>query len=119
MPPKNLQPVVLAQERQDHHAVLHLQVPADLAHFEGHFADMPILPGVVQLDWAIRHTRVLFAIDNAFAALENLKFHAPVWPRSELTLTLDWDPMRHRVEFSYSNRARKYASGRVVFGPSS
>ena len=44
-------------ERDEHHATLQLTAPDNLLYFDGHFSGMPILAGVVQLDWAIFYGR--------------------------------------------------------------
>jgi 3-hydroxymyristoyl/3-hydroxydecanoyl-(acyl carrier protein) dehydratase len=41
-------------------ATYRLRVPPTLEHFRGHFPGFPILPGVVQLDWAVRFGRLHF-----------------------------------------------------------
>ena len=111
-----LQPEILSEERIDAGLRLQLRVPATLDHFEGHFPGLPILPGVVQLDWAIQIATRHFAIDTPFNALENLKFQAPVQPELELSLELNWDADRKRLEFLYRTGDRKHSSGRVCFG---
>jgi 3-hydroxymyristoyl/3-hydroxydecanoyl-(acyl carrier protein) dehydratase len=111
-----LQPEILSEEQQGSRLHLQLRVPSALEHFNGHFPGLPILPGVVQLDWAIRIATRHYAIEPPFSALENLKFQAPVRPDLELSLELDWDANRGRLEFLYRAGARKYSSGRIRFG---
>lgn len=114
-----LQPEVLAVRRGDQDSeqvILDLHVPAGLAHFPGHFPGLPILPGVVQVDWAVRHAREHFALTGGFTALENVKFQALVLPDAQLELTLTWDAGKSRLEFVFATRQRKYSSGRIVFG---
>lgn len=62
-------------------------VPPALACFRGHFPGAPILPGVVQLQWATTLVeRVLSA--SAFAGLARVKFKAPVYPGAVLRFEL-------------------------------
>jgi len=74
-----------------------------------------VLPGVVQVDWAVRYARQYLALSGEFSALENIKFTGLVMPDDRLQLSLKWDAQRARLDFSYTTRHRKYSSGRIVF----
>ncbi|MCE9640490.1 MAG: AMP-binding protein [Betaproteobacteria bacterium] len=111
-----LLPEIISERRDGNRAIISLRVPLDLVYFAGHFPGLPLLPGVVQIDWAIRFARRHLAADAAFAALESVKFHAVVLPDTELELQLEHAPGSAHVNFTYANQARKFSSGRVVFG---
>ena len=85
-------------------------------YFAGHFPDMPILPGVTQVDWAVRFARQYLKLDGGFSSLENVKFLALIFPDTRLQLALKWDAQTRRLDFSYANSRRKFSTGRVVFG---
>jgi len=99
-----------------HRAELDLCVTPEIAHFAGHFPGAAILPGVVQVDWAVHFARWHLPLQGEFSALQNLKFLAVVQPGEELRLTLVWDAEQRRLDFSYSTPARRYSTGRIVFG---
>jgi 3-hydroxymyristoyl/3-hydroxydecanoyl-(acyl carrier protein) dehydratase len=86
------------------------------AAFAGHFPAAAILPGVVQLDWAINLARQAFAIEAPVCRLEVLKFQAPVLPGLVLAATLEWDQALMRLTFQYQSSQGRHASGRVIFG---
>jgi 3-hydroxymyristoyl/3-hydroxydecanoyl-(acyl carrier protein) dehydratase len=114
-----LLPEVLAirhDGENDKHVALELHVPAELAYFAGHFPGMPILPGVVQIDWAVRYASQHLALSGDFVALENIKFLALVLPDAKLELNLNWDAEKMRLDFSFSTSQRKHSSGRLIFG---
>jgi predicted hotdog family 3-hydroxylacyl-ACP dehydratase len=98
-------------------------VPEDLLHFEGHFPGQPVLPGVVQLHWAIELARAQLGIGGAPSSLEALKFHEPLRPdRSfELRIAVSADassrPGRsgRRLRFELDSEGRTLSSGRVRF----
>jgi len=94
--------------------VLELFVAPELAHFAGHFPGQPILPGVVEVDWALRLARDHLPLAGGFSRLENVKFLGLVLPGARLALTLKWDAANGRLDFTYARGERRYASGRVV-----
>jgi 3-hydroxymyristoyl/3-hydroxydecanoyl-(acyl carrier protein) dehydratase len=96
--------------------VVALHVPMGLAHFPGHFPSVHILPGVVQIDWAIRYAREHMALAGHFIALENIKFLALALPDTKLELTLKLNESKSHLEFSFANGQRRCSSGRIVFG---
>jgi 3-hydroxymyristoyl/3-hydroxydecanoyl-(acyl carrier protein) dehydratase len=112
-----LLPEVLAVHREsDARVVLDLRVPAELAHFEGHFPGLPIVPGVVQIDWAARFALRHLPVEGGFTAMENIKFLALVLPDARVELGLRWDQAKRHLEFMFSSNSRKCSSGRIVFG---
>jgi acyl-CoA synthetase (AMP-forming)/AMP-acid ligase II len=103
-------------ERGETQAVAALDIRADLRVFDGHFPGTPVLPGVAQLDWAIRLGTEAFAIELRFLRAEQLKFQQPVLPPLALRLHLEWQPGAGRLAFRYVSDAGTHASGRLVFG---
>jgi acyl-coenzyme A synthetase/AMP-(fatty) acid ligase/3-hydroxymyristoyl/3-hydroxydecanoyl-(acyl carrier protein) dehydratase len=101
------------------HVVLDLHVTSDIAHFAGHFPGAALLPGVVQVDWAVHFARRHLPLTGSFSALETLKFLGVILPGTKLQLSLTWDAARQRLEFTYLAYAtpqRKYSTGRILFG---
>ena len=92
-----------------------LRVPAALAHFDGHFPGMPILPGVVQIDWAARLAGRAFDTALAVRSIDHLKFKAPVPPGAVLALRLAHDPARGCVRFAFRRGMRECTSGTLVY----
>ena len=115
MPTMRLLPEILGERREANRLELSLRVPADLAYFEGHFPGLPILPGVVQIDWSIKLARSRLSVRGEFAAAENLKFLAIVAPGARLTLLLDL-AADTRLGFNYFFEKKKFSSGTLRFG---
>ncbi|WP_144111836.1 AMP-binding protein [Paraburkholderia sp. BCC1886] len=92
-----------------------LRVPPTLVHFAGHFPGLPILPGVVQVDWAVRLAADHLPAVRNVASVERLKFMAPVTPGALLDLTLTHDALRRRVQFTFRTNGRDCASGAIVY----
>lgn len=88
-------------QRSPHHVELHLRLDPTLFWFTGHFAVQPLLPGVAQLDWVMHYARELLVPEAQFHKIVNVKFQAPLLPENEVCLTLDWQPERNTLTFSY------------------
>ncbi|WP_417067224.1 AMP-binding protein [Niveibacterium terrae] len=110
-----LQPEVLASGGSGGLRTFDVLAGEDLLAFRGHFPAMPILPGVVQLDWVIRFARQSFALPGEFSAIEVLKFQQPIRPGMALRIALEWLPARSAVAFRLTSGERPLASGRMVF----
>ena len=69
---------------------LTLALDPDLLVFQGHFPGDPILPGVVQVDWAIRFGTEAFGPLGRFRGLEQVKFLGLIRPGERVELQLGW-----------------------------
>jgi len=94
---------------------LEVSIPADLYYFDGHFPEAPILPGVVQVDWAIAIGRRYFALPLYFRAVNALKFQHVIQPGNVVTLELAHDPEKSSLNFRYLSALGQHASGRILF----
>jgi len=97
-------------------ATLRLDVEARHPGFDGHFPGHPVLPGVVQLDWAERFGRELFALQPAFEGLEQLKFQQIIAPGMAVELALTANAEGSELRFALSSARGAHASGRLRFG---
>ena len=95
---------------------LQIIFPVDSHLFDGHFPDLPILPGVVQFDIAARQCAHWYPL-SAFRRIDKLKFQEPVVPGDTITLTLQH--IGHgQVQFNFALDDKPLSSGRVVFAAS-
>lgn len=94
-----------------------LSAPANLYYFDGHFDQAAILPGVVQVEWAIAYGRQYFELPPAFGGINALKFQQVITPGQIVQLELVHDTAKGSLNFRYSSDAGQHASGRVMFGP--
>lgn len=97
--------------------LLELRVPADLFYFDGHFTGAPLLPGVVQVEWALHFARLYLDLPAQFRAMHALKFQQPVLPERPVRLALDYDASKASLQFRYLSDAGQHASGRILFHP--
>ena len=91
---------------------LDLRIKADLAPLVGHFPDLPIVPGVCLLDWAVQFSVRHLGLLQDGAAQFQIKFRRVLQPECDVTLTLRRLSDR-RVQFAYRRLDTVYASGTV------
>jgi acyl-coenzyme A synthetase/AMP-(fatty) acid ligase len=103
-------------EREAHRVLLEVTAPASLLYFDGHFDVAPILPGVVQVDWAIHYGRRYFDLPPAFKGINALKFQQVIQPDQPIQLELVHDTVKGSLQFRYVSDAGQHASGRVMLG---
>ena len=112
--PRPKAPDVLAQVESDGEWTLQLSIPPDLAYFSGHFPHTPVLPGVVQVEWAFNLGQQLLDLPPTFAGMEVLKFQQLVRPGDVVELHLRFDRERGKLYFAYRNDSAACSSGRVL-----
>lgn len=111
-----LLPEILAETQEGQTLRLKLRVTPELTHFCGHFPVQPILPGVVEIDWAVRLAERHFSLPRQrFSQLKNVKFTSPVLPGTVLDCILNWSEEKARLEFSFAADERACSAGQIIF----
>ncbi|TJY58293.1 acyl-CoA synthetase [Sinimarinibacterium sp. CAU 1509] len=110
-----LEPRVISVERVDGAVELALNVPASLACFPDHFPNYPMLPGVLQIGWAVDAARREFAVSGAARRIVGLKFMQPIRPGADIALRLE-RMAPGEIRFSYRCGDTGCSSGRLQFG---
>jgi len=92
---------------------IRIEAPTGLACWPGHFPGRPMLPGVVQVDWALREIERWRGRRPSFSAIEGLKFRRPVLPGESIVLELrTWG---EAVAFRFLRDADEVSRGRIQF----
>jgi len=87
-------------------------VPMDLACFAGHFPDRAIVPGVLQLDWAMELVAELHGAMPDVEAVESLKILRPLLPGDRFRIHVR-DVSRQLVAIRLANEAGELTTGRI------
>ncbi|HVA55977.1 MAG TPA: thioester dehydrase [Gammaproteobacteria bacterium] len=109
-------PIVTAQRRDDTHSELDLMVNSDCPWLEGHFPGQPILPGVVQIGWAVHFACEIYGYSPGVNRLEQVKFKRPILPGKYLTLHLTPSGDLHKLRYEYRDSISSFSSGTLHFG---
>ena len=108
-------PQILAEAWPDgDRVVLSLAAPADHPAFDGHFPGQPVLPGVVQLDWAMRLAAERFHLSQRAARDFQVKYRRIIQPGAALSLSLGIDRAKGRLSFEYRLGDDAASTGRIV-----
>lgn len=94
---------------------LTLYISGGLDCFRGHFDAAPIVPGVVQLQWAIDYcSHYLYPLSPLdIERVEALKFQQVIPP--DTTVDLKLELTEGRLQFAITSNEVRHSSGRVVF----
>jgi len=101
-------------ERDEQRVLLEVTAPADLLYFDGHFDVAPILPGVVQVEWALHYGRQYFTMPPHFTGVNLLKFQQVVRPDMAVQLELVHDTAKGSLNFRYVSAGSQHSSGRIM-----
>jgi len=94
--------------------VIDLNIAADHPAFAGHFPAMPVVPGVLLLDRAVRAAAEHYGKPLAGVQIRTAKFHAAVGPGVRLELRLAAEA-RGGVRFEFKAAGTVVASGSLAF----
>jgi len=100
-PPPRQPRIAAKRGGEDGSVELDLEIDPTLVWFQGHFPGHPILPGVVQIDWAVAFARDHLGLDLPAARDFQIKFRATILPGDRITLVLRHDLAKRRLGFQY------------------
>lgn len=112
-----LLPLIVNERTEADVILLDLQIPEDLAYFAGHFPRVAVVPGVVQIHWAVHFARRHFPWLGVFQRMEAVKFKELLLPGQSPRLRLQGKPEKASLSFVYYSDDREYSSGRLYFHP--
>ncbi len=107
-----LLPSIHYVDQHDNKVLLNLTLNANLRCFRGHFEDVAIVPGVVQLDWAITFARMYLNMLGNVQTVSVLKFQKLLLPDMKVVLEIV-KKSPQKFTFSYSMGTDKFSSARV------
>lgn len=108
-------PVLLREHEHDGVWTLELRIPPDLTYFPGHFPQAPVLPGVVQVAWALALASPRLGTPRHCKVMEALKFQRLLRPGDHVELVLRHDRTRDKLHFAYRHGDVAYSSGRLAW----
>ncbi|ACV27986.1 ApeI family dehydratase [Kangiella koreensis] len=113
-------PEIISQNVNDHQLELELLINPELDAFAGHFDQFPIIPGVVQISWALHFFSSLLANQSEasstrqVSSIKTLKFQHVITPNSRVKLDLSFDDSKQMLAFRFYNSQHQYSSGKIL-----
>lgn len=107
-------PTVSGVSLLDRGVDLDLTVESGLNVFDGHFTNAPIVPGVVQIKWAIELSRQYLAhlMPAGPETLISVKFQNVIHPGQQIKMSLVI--MNDRLDFVVSSGRGRHSSGKIA-----
>jgi 3-hydroxymyristoyl/3-hydroxydecanoyl-(acyl carrier protein) dehydratase len=93
-----------------------LRVPDDLPIFRGHFPAVPIVPGVMQVAWAVELARSCGLASGPLVAISTAKFRRVVRPGMCLTARVERGAAAGQLQFTYELAGAVVSTGRFCCG---
>jgi 3-hydroxymyristoyl/3-hydroxydecanoyl-(acyl carrier protein) dehydratase len=101
-------------ELTDSGCIFHLQVPDDLYYLEGHFPQLPVVPGVCQLHWVVNAIAAYSGKTWHITAMEAVKFHRLLRPGQHFCMVISFDQGAGIWTYRLYTEGETLASGRLV-----
>jgi 3-hydroxymyristoyl/3-hydroxydecanoyl-(acyl carrier protein) dehydratase len=111
-------PLVTSSGPRHGHAVsIALRVQPDLDCLRGHFPEIPLVPGAVQLGWALGFGAELLGVPSTMAGVRAVKFERVIQPGHSLSLNLVAQAGGGELRFEFASAAGRHSSGRIDTRP--
>lgn len=112
---KPTEPDIRGVETGDHWVEIELFNRADLQQLDGHFPAVAIVPGVAQIDWAVKFAARYLHLSLETATKYQVKFHRLTLSETTSLLRLEHDPARQRLAFAYRKPNQDVLTSGTIF----
>lgn len=93
---------------------IQLDVADGLSWFRGHFPGQPVLPGIVQVHWAVQACQILYGFTRPPMEIRRLKFKRVITPPRPVNLRLIRQD-GYGVQFVFASRNDEHSEGKLIF----
>ena len=108
-------PQILSVSNESPTMRIRLRLSSDSKWTLGHFPDRPVLPGIVQVHWAVLVCRALCGMTGSPSEIKRLKFRRVIVPPEDLELTVR-PTSTQDAHFSFIVNREQCSDGTLVFG---
>jgi len=111
----NRDPQIISTKIENNSATFHLEVPEELAYLEGHFSEMAVVPGIVQLHWVVNFVKKIWGIPGELIEANQIKFSKLMHPKDSVDLKIEHDFKKSLIKYSYRHEDICYSSGQFKY----
>ena len=111
---ERMQPEVLSSQSRPGRLALDLRVPESLACWPGHFPEQSIVPGVLQLQWAMEAIASWEGAPPRVSRIDALKFKSVLLPGQRAQLSVSRETNPDGYHFELRSEAVVFSTGRLV-----
>ena len=105
--------ITLVHNQSETQVQLQICFSQSLPYFQGHFPGTHILPGIVQLNFAIDcASEYLLMNKSQIQSIPLIKFLNPIQPDKNIMLTLTL--AENAFKFSYSDKDKTFSNGKII-----
>ncbi|MCW9717227.1 AMP-binding protein [Avibacterium sp. 21-599] len=109
-----LDPIWSAPACDQNQYVIKGKVPLELRFLKDHFAEFPLVPGVIELQWISEKMQGFLGYSPTFSSIDRLKFQHFLRPNDEFELSLTWQPEKRRMAFQLKVAEETCCSGVAI-----
>ena len=107
-------PIIKDCKKSDNSVNLLLHFSKNAEYFQGHFPQMAVLPGFVQVHFALTFAKEYLAVDQVILAIKKLRFTKIISPNSDINLTIEIISLK-KITFKYFTKETNHSSGEIHF----
>ncbi len=107
-------PIYIDIKQQDNLLIFIGKVPLDLVYLKDHFDKFPLVPGVIELQWAVDKIKQFFDRKVEIKSINKLKFQKFLCPNDIFELTIKWEENKNRFIFALKTENEVCGSGIIL-----
>ncbi|MDP8169894.1 hydroxymyristoyl-ACP dehydratase [Pasteurella skyensis] len=107
-------PIWLDVQQQENMQISIGKVPLDLVYLKDHFADFPLVPGVIELQWVTDKITQFIAQEVEIKEINKLKFQKFLCPNDVFELMIKWEEDKNRIIFTLKTENEMCSSGIIL-----
>ncbi len=111
--PRPQEPAIEVIERSAKRTILSLDLKPDLHWFQGHFPGSPVLPGIVQVFWAVKMAARYMNVEAVPEDHLRVKFRQVLVPPIGVRLALNVDQAKQQLRFTFESEKGLHSQGRL------
>ncbi len=108
-------PTIKNAKEQSDKVELLLSFPKNAQYFQGHFPQIAILPGFVQVHFAMFFAKKYWSFTSDITHIKKLRFSKIITPETDVSLFIEYFSSQ-KIAFKYFLADTAHSSGEIYFG---